>query len=78
MLDYRCHSSSRIKNTVTFENQLNPLFDIVTSGDKSYQQVSMLLENLKHALYDVNDIRNEPIIMKIQSKQIINSLNILA
>lgn len=27
----------------------------------------MLLENLKNALLDVNDIRNEPIVLKIQS-----------
>ena len=67
MLDYRCHQESQIKNKIIFENQLNPLYDIVSSNDKSYQQVSVLLENLKDALYDVNDIQNEPIIMKIQN-----------
>ena len=67
MLDYRCSKESRIKNKIVFENQLNPLYEIVSSGDKSYVQVSSLLENLKNALYDVNDIRNEPIIMKIQN-----------
>ncbi len=70
MLDYRCHKESRIKNKIIFENQLNPLYEIVSSGDKSYVQVSSLLENLKNALYDVNDIRNEPIIMKIQNGSI--------
>ena len=46
---------------------LTPLYEIVTSGDESYSKASMLLENLKNALMDVNDIRNEPIILKIQS-----------
>ena len=47
---------------------LTPLYEIVTTGDNSYSQVSDLLENLKDALNDVNDLRNDPFIMKIQSK----------
>jgi hypothetical protein len=43
----------------------------VTSGDNSYSVVSDLLENLKNALKDVNDLRNEPIIQKIQSNFLI-------
>lgn len=48
-------------------NSLTPLYEIVTQGDESYSQVSVLLENLKNALKEVNDLRNEPIILKIQS-----------
>ena len=44
------------------------MYEIVTSGDNSYSQVSDLLENLKDALNNVNDLRNDPTIMKIQSK----------
>jgi hypothetical protein len=44
------------------------LYEIVTTGDNSYSQVSDLLENLKDALSEVNDLRNDEFIMKIQSK----------
>jgi hypothetical protein len=47
---------------------LTPLYEIVTKGDDSYEKAATLLENLKNALTDVNDLRNEPIILKIQSE----------
>ena len=49
-------------------SSLTPLYEIVTNSDDSYYQASVLLENLKNALFDVNDIRNEPIVLKIQSE----------
>ena len=44
------------------------MYEIVTTGDNSYSQVSDLLENLKDALNDVNDLRNDPFIKEIESK----------
>lgn len=68
MLDYKCHESSRYKEPRNFNNSLTPLYDIVVSKDNSYERVSILLEDLKNALINVNDLRNEPIVLKIQSK----------
>ena len=49
-------------------NRLAPIYDMVTSDDKSYLKASLLLENMKKTLVDINDIRNEPWVLKIQSK----------
>ncbi|CAF0899716.1 unnamed protein product, partial [Brachionus calyciflorus] len=70
MLDYKCHETSRLKDAKPFNNSLAPLYDIVISNDNSYEKVAVLLENLKNALLDVNDIRNEPIVLKIQNGSI--------
>ena len=62
------HFNFMLKTNVKLEKSLTPLYEIVTSGDNSYSTVSDLLENLKDSLNDVNELRNEPIILKIQSK----------
>ena len=49
-----------------FTSSLTPVYEIVTSGDESYFEISSLLEKLKNALMDIDDLRNEPIITKIQ------------
>jgi hypothetical protein len=41
---------------------------MITSGNMGYLKASFFLENLKKTLVDINDIRNEPLILKIQSK----------
>ncbi len=45
-----------------------PIYDMITSGNMGYLKASFFLENLKKTLVDINDIRNEPLILKIQSK----------
>nr|UOU03310.1 ATP-binding cassette subfamily A1-like 3 [Brachionus rubens] len=70
MLDYKCHETSRLKESKPYNNTLAPLYEIVISNDDSYEKVSLLLENLKNALLDVNDLRNEPIVLKIQNGSI--------
>lgn len=60
-----------IKNYILFNFfihfRLAPLYEIVTSGDTTYSKATVLLENLKNTLIDVNDLRHEPLVLKIQS-----------
>nr|QNH67915.1 ATP-binding cassette transporter subfamily A member 1-like protein X3 [Brachionus plicatilis] len=70
MLDHKCHETSRLKEAIPANNSIAPLYEIVVSNDNSYEKVALLLENLKNALYDVDDLRNEPIVLKIQNGSI--------
>ena len=39
----------------------------MTSGDNTYSKATLLLENLKNTLTDVNDLRHDTLVSKIQS-----------
>lgn len=52
-----------------FSNRISPLYEIIVNKDDSYERIANLLIDLKTALKDINELRNEPILLKIQSNR---------
>lgn len=52
---------------ILFITRISPLYEIIVNKDDSYERIANLLIDLKTALKDINELRNEPILLKIQS-----------